>query len=80
MQTLREYISHYPMRATHAQWAAFFGISQPFFSQLISGARFPSRKLMMRIEERTRGAVPVTVWFDLEAQSCGERGGTDNAA
>lgn len=63
MQTLRTYIAAYPRKATQRDWAKFFGISQAYFSQIMSGARFPSPRLMQRIEDRTRGEVPIAVWF-----------------
>ena len=64
MQTLEQYISSYPIRATQQEWARFFGISQPYLSQILSGRRTPHRVLMQKIERRTRGAVPVMVWFN----------------
>jgi len=64
MQNLNQYIASYPVAATQIEWARFFGISQPYLSQILSGARTPHRALMKRIEEKTRGAVPVVVWFD----------------
>jgi len=78
MQTLRSYVDTYPTPATQRQWAAFFGISQAFFSQILRGDRLPGRETMMRIEKRTRGEVPVIVWFltdhEIAAVSAARRG------
>lgn len=66
MKTLEEYIAAYPLHATQQEWARFFGVSQGYLSQIISGARYPSPRLMRRIEEKTRGEVPVIVWFQTD--------------
>lgn len=63
MQTLSQYIANHPIRATQCEWARFLGISQPYLSQILSGARTPHWRLMRRIEEKTRGAVPMDVWL-----------------
>ncbi|WP_104019091.1 helix-turn-helix domain-containing protein [Roseovarius nitratireducens] len=63
MQTLGQYISNHPIRATQREWARFLGVSQPYLSQILSGTRTPHWRVMRRIEERTRGAVPMAVWF-----------------
>jgi transcriptional regulator with XRE-family HTH domain len=61
--TLKSYIEAQPGR-THAEWAERFGVSRSHFTMLLSGAAYPSRKLMQRIAEATEGAVPVTSWFE----------------
>lgn len=63
MQTLSQYIASHPIRATQSEWARFLGISQPYLSQILSGARTPHWRVMRRIEGKTRGAVPMDVWF-----------------
>jgi len=63
MQTLNRYIADHPVRATQHEWAQFLGISQPYLSQLLSGVRTPHWRVMRRIEEKTRGEVPVIVWL-----------------
>lgn len=63
MQTLKNYMANYPLNASQRDWADFFGISQSYLSQILTGARSPSKELMKRIEKKTRGAVPIIVWF-----------------
>lgn len=60
--TLNEYIEQYPSPKTQAEWAIFFGLSQPFLCQILGGKRRPRYPTMLRIERRTRGAVPVSAW------------------
>jgi len=56
-------MASYPLNASQEDWAEFFGISQSYLSQISTGARSPGKELMKRIEEKTRGAVPIMVWF-----------------
>ena len=69
MQTLKEYIAAYPLKAKQSQWAKVFGISQPYLSQILAGRRLPHPKLMQTIEAQTRGRVPVSVWFQKQETS-----------
>jgi DNA-binding transcriptional regulator YdaS (Cro superfamily) len=59
---LSDYIESYPGAKTQSEWALEFGMSQPFFSQVLSGQRRPGFDTMVRIERTTRGAVPVSSW------------------
>lgn len=65
MQTFREFIVNHPEapNRTQGQWAEFFGISRPHFIGILTGTAQPSKNLMMRIEDKTDGAVPVLSWF-----------------
>jgi len=63
MQTLNRYIADHPVRATQREWAQFLGVSQPYLSQILSGVRTPHWRVMRRIEDKTRGEVPMTVWL-----------------
>lgn len=48
---------------TQEQMAERLHVSRAHLSKLESGAACPSRKLMLRIEQATGGAVPVVGWF-----------------
>lgn len=62
--TLAEFIrSHPEIARTQEEWAAHFGLSRPYLSQILSGERSPGRKAIATIAERTGGAVPPGVWF-----------------
>lgn len=52
---------------SRARAAAFFGISEPYLSQLINGRRRPSGMLAARIEHATGGQVPASSWFGARA-------------
>lgn len=60
--TLNEYLESYPAAKTQAEWASEFGVSQSFFSQVLSGQRRPGFDTMVQIERKTRGAVPISSW------------------
>ncbi|MBC7156376.1 MAG: helix-turn-helix transcriptional regulator [Rhodobacteraceae bacterium] len=44
------------------EWAARFGVSEPYLSDLLRGNRRPSLDLACRIERATGGAVPALSW------------------
>lgn len=60
---LKSYIAVAPERLTHEQWAERFGVSRSHLTMILSGKAWPGRKLMLRIQEATSGAVPVASWF-----------------
>lgn len=49
------------------EWAAEFGISRPHLIALMDGSREPSINVASRIQERTGGEVPITVWPNIAA-------------
>ncbi|RAP39392.1 hypothetical protein BYZ73_20800 [Rhodovulum viride] len=63
MNSLAHYIHGSAEQLTHEQWARRFGISRSHFTMLRNGTAQPSKKLMVRIEEETSGAVSVASWF-----------------
>lgn len=66
MMTLTEFIESRPDRPQR-EWAEEFGVSRSFFSEILSGRKFPGRKTISRIEEVTGGKVPASVWFPSSA-------------
>ena len=66
--TLQDYIRAHSTEKRHNQeyWAAFFGISQGYLSEILNGNRLPSRGLIAEIASRTGGEVPASVWFEME--------------
>ena len=61
MDKLKAYIEAGEHR-TRAEWAAVLGISRPYLSDLLDGARNPSIEVAVQIEEATDGAVRVRDW------------------
>lgn len=47
---------------SQAHWAAEFGISPGFLSQLLRGTKAPSLDVAFRIERQTGGKVPAASW------------------
>ena len=66
MSTLSEYIKREPDKKP-MEWAATFGISRPYFYDLVGGNRYPSIAVANRIAAATGGEVPVTVWPNIAA-------------
>lgn len=63
MKTLRQYIDTAKPQRTHEEWAALFGISRSYFTDIVNGRVTPGTKVIQRIHELTRGKVPPAVWF-----------------
>lgn len=42
-------------------------ISRPYMSQIVAGQKTPSLAVAVRIERETKGAVPVSSWFNVGA-------------
>lgn len=63
MQTLSQYIAATDPAKTHQEWADEFGISRSYFTEIVNGTVIPGTKVIRRIAEVTRGAVPPAVWF-----------------
>lgn len=49
---------------THDEWAKALGCSRSHFTMLLNGTAQPGKKLMVKIEELSGGAVPVASWFE----------------
>lgn len=58
MATLNEYLRDRPK----GEFADRLGINRAYLSQILSGYRTPSFKLMRRIEEETDGEVSLYTW------------------
>jgi DNA-binding transcriptional regulator YdaS (Cro superfamily) len=56
MKELRAYLSMHGLTAS--AFAEMIGTSQPTVTRLLNGKRKPSPALALRIEKKTRGAVP----------------------
>jgi transcriptional regulator with XRE-family HTH domain len=67
MRTLRQYIQSSKVQRTHAEWADYFGVSRSHFTEIVNGTARPSLKVISRINEATRGRVPLAVWLKTEA-------------
>jgi len=64
MQQFAEYLqSHNPQRKDR-EWAEVLGVSRSHLNMLKHGKAQPSKRLMLRIERATGGAVPLAVWFE----------------
>ena len=74
MNTLSEYIKREPDKKP-MEWASTFGISRPYFYDLVRGTRYPSIAVANRIAAATRGEVPITVWPNISAMLSALRGG-----
>lgn len=66
MSTLPDFIKAQPERPMR-EWAEMFGISRPHLLALIDGTRAPSLSVARRIQDQTRGAVPITAWPNIAA-------------
>lgn len=53
-----------------AEVAALLGMSRPYLTQLLSGAKKPGLDLAVKIERLTNGAVPASAWVP----ECNEQG------
>ena len=62
MSNLSEYIASKGM--TRSEFAKTVGISAPYLSEILSGAKRPSLNLAFRIEEITGGEVPASGWVE----------------
>lgn len=51
---------------TQEEWAAVFGISRSYLAEILSGAKAPGRKAIIKIDHGTSGSVPASVWFDAD--------------
>lgn len=61
---------------THAAFAADIGVSPALISRFLSGGRGPSLDTALRIEQTTKGAVPLEAWPSFAAlKSRGVYGG-----
>ncbi len=58
MHTLRQYLEG----RSKADFARTVGIVPVYLSQILSGHRTPSLRLMLRIQEATEGAVDLNSW------------------
>ena len=63
MRTLRTYIDQQKVKRTHAEWADLIGVTRSHFTEIVNGTARPSLKVISRINEVTRGRVPLAVWF-----------------
>ena len=61
MQSLRHHIDR--LGITDSAFAARLGVSKSYLSQILSGARTPSRDLIQKISDTTAGDVPPSAWF-----------------
>ena len=62
MSNLSEYIASKGM--TRSEFAKTVGISAPYLSEILSGAKRPSLNLAFRIEGITGGEVPASGWVE----------------
>lgn len=62
MAKLSEFLTARRKPTTQADWAKRFGISRSYLSELMSGKYTPSLKLAKRIQEQTKGRVPMSSW------------------
>lgn len=60
METLQKYLEG----RRKANFAEEIGTSPSYLSQLLSGHRRPSFRLMLKIQEATGGDVPVSAWVE----------------
>ena len=63
MQTLSQYIAKSKTKRTQEEWAAVFGISRSYLSEILSGAVTPGWKTILKIHEATGGKVPPGAWI-----------------
>lgn len=63
MKTIRQYIDSAKPQLTHEEWAARFGISRSYFTDIVNGKVRPGTKVMEAISNATGGKVPPAVWF-----------------
>jgi plasmid maintenance system antidote protein VapI len=67
MTPLRRYIDSAEDRLTHEEWARLIGISRSYFTEIINGAKPPSRRVIGRVATVTGGKVSPNSWFESEA-------------
>jgi len=58
MEKLTEYLE----RRKHKDFAAAIGVSPSYLSQLLSGLKRPSNRLMWKIEKASSGYVDLYAW------------------
>lgn len=61
MENLREHIAR--LGVSQSTFADRIGVSRGYLSQILSGARSPSREMIQKIDQATGGSVPPGVWF-----------------
>lgn len=62
----QQYVALFTDR-THEEWAKALGCSRSHFTMILKGTAQPGKKLMVKIEQLSGGAVPVSSWFTHEA-------------
>lgn len=62
MLKLKQYLEKH--KITHAAFAEIVGVSQATVNRYVSGERSPSKKMILRIKEATKGFVKVTDWYE----------------
>ena len=63
MKTLRQYIESAKPTRTHEEWAAVFGISRSYFTDIVNERVTPGTKVIKSIAQVTGGKVSPAVWF-----------------
>jgi len=69
MNALKTFLDGQDLPASH--WAAVFGVSRSYLSQMAAGLKAPSLDLAFRIERATGGAVPAASWVVVPADGPG---------
>lgn len=64
---------------TQSDFAAEVGCTQAAISRYASGLRLPPRFLAERIEQKSEGKVPLTLWRIVAAEKAGLGDNTDRA-
>jgi predicted transcriptional regulator len=65
MDTLAQYLKTHGV--TQEAFAAQIGTSQGYVAKLVNGTRSPRLSVAQRIQDATKGAVPITGWDHLKA-------------
>jgi DNA-binding transcriptional regulator YdaS (Cro superfamily) len=61
MEQLKSYMAENAI--THEGMSDLIGVSRPFVTQILNGARYPGWRIQLRIEAATKGHVTPSVWM-----------------
>lgn len=70
--TLEDYLTAPPKKISHAAFGELVGVTQATINRYVSGARFPSPEMILKIQDATNNQVTVADWYSAAQKKASE--------